>query len=182
MAKDNKTVYAILGLLNHEELTGYDIKKKIDGSLSFFWNAGFGQIYPSLKALVEEELVIKRVEVNDSRNRIVYSITQKGREELKNWLTIPAEKEYVKYEILLKLFFGSVLSVGDNIRNIEEFRDRNKPGLNILKLYKDELSKILHIDEDHIYFYLTVLFGEKIYNAYMEWSDEAIRLLNEYKK
>lgn len=182
MARDNKTIYAILGLLNHEDLTGYDIKKKIDVSLSFFWNVGFGQIYPTLKILVKDGLVTKWEEVNNGRKRIVYSITDSGREELKKWLSIPVEKESVKYEILLKLFFGSVLSPNDNIKLIEEFRNRNKNGVDMLKLFKNELSKILDQDNDHIYYYLTVLFGEKIYNAYMEWSEEAIKLLKESDK
>lgn len=29
MSKDNKTIYVILDLLNHEDSTGYDIKKRI---------------------------------------------------------------------------------------------------------------------------------------------------------
>jgi DNA-binding PadR family transcriptional regulator len=182
MARDNKTIYAILGLLNHEDLTGYDIKKRIDISLSLFWNIGFGQIYPTLKVLVKDELVIKKEEVNDSRKKIVYSITDKGREELKKWLLIPVEKEYVKYEILLKLFFGSAMSPDNNIKLIEEFQDRNKNGLDTLKLFKKELSKILDQDDAHVYYYLTVLFGEKIYNAYMEWSEEAIKLLKDLGK
>ena len=30
---------------------------------------------------------------------------------------------------------------------------------------------------DHLYYYLTVLFGEKVYSAYLEWADEATDLL-----
>ena len=36
MAREKKIDMVILGLLNHEELTGYDIKKRIDGAISFF--------------------------------------------------------------------------------------------------------------------------------------------------
>ena len=35
MAKDNKMNQVILGLLNHENLTGYEIKKRID---SYFFS------------------------------------------------------------------------------------------------------------------------------------------------
>jgi len=39
---DDRNLYCkidmvILGLLSHEDLTGYDIKKMIDGAISFFW-------------------------------------------------------------------------------------------------------------------------------------------------
>lgn len=182
MSRDNKTIYIILGLLNHEDLTGYDIKKRIDVSISLFWDVGFGQIYPSLKLMVKEGLVTKEEDGDNGRKRIVYSITGKGKEELRKWLGTPVEKENVKYEILLKLFFSSELPAEDNIRVIEEFRERNKGGLDMLRLFKKELSGILDKDSDHLHYYLTVLFGEKVYSAYLEWAEEAARLIREYNK
>lgn len=182
MTKDNTTVYAILGLLNHQDLTGYDIKKRFDVSLGFFWNASFGQIYPTLKSMEEAGLVCKTEEEPEGRARIVYSITEAGKEALQKWLMTVAEKEYVKYEILLKLFFGSIVPPEQNIKLISEFKNRNMQILNILQKYKEELSKVLHSDSDHLYYYLTVLFGEKIQKAYSDWADEAIKLLEEDEK
>lgn len=36
MASEKKLDCVILGLLSHEELTGYEIKKRMDTALSFF--------------------------------------------------------------------------------------------------------------------------------------------------
>ncbi len=52
-----KTRFVILGLLNEEPLSGYDIKKIIDIRMSFFWQESYGQIYPELAKLREEGLV-----------------------------------------------------------------------------------------------------------------------------
>ena len=57
MASDNKMNLVIRGLLDHEELTGYDIKKRIDGSLRYFWKGSFGSIYPALSSLEETGLI-----------------------------------------------------------------------------------------------------------------------------
>lgn len=51
MAKDRKIDMVILGLLAHENLTGYDIRKRIDNGISFFWKGSFGSIYPVLSAI-----------------------------------------------------------------------------------------------------------------------------------
>ena len=51
MAREKRINMVILGLLSHEDLTGYDMKKRIDNSISFFWNGSFGNIYPTLKEL-----------------------------------------------------------------------------------------------------------------------------------
>jgi DNA-binding PadR family transcriptional regulator len=181
MAKDNKTIYAILGLLNHMDMTGYDIKKRVDETLGFFWNVGFGQIYPTLRVMEEKELITKIEETGEGRNRIIYRVTQKGTEELRNYLRTPAEKESVKYEILLKLFFGSMLKPEENMNLIKDFKDRSVKDLNILTMYKEQLSRLLDTEEDHIYYYLTVIFGEKIYKAYQEWAEEAEALLSKMK-
>lgn len=181
MAKDNKTLYVILGLLAHEEMTGYDIKKRIDSSLSFFWDAGFGQIYPSLGVLESEGLVTKRTEVSEKRpTRIVYSITESGRQKLKQWLSTPVEKESVRYEILLRLFFGKQLPLEENIKRIDEFKSRNQASYETMLQFKKELSGILSQSEDHLYIYLTVLFGEKVYKAYLDWVEEATGILEQY--
>lgn len=181
MSKENKTVYAILGLLNHEPLTGYDIKKKIE-IIRYFWDAGFGQIYPTLKELESNGLIIQHYEtaaeesVNGSRReRKFYAITGPGREKLADWLAIPAAKENVRYEILLKLFFGSLNSPDRNIHNIRQFQSRNEANLNTLEQFEIELRSIIDSSPDHLYYWLTVLFGKYVYQAYLKWADEAIR-------
>lgn len=178
MPKENTTIYIILGLLNHEDLSGYDIKKRIDNQIRHFWEVGYGQIYPTLAKLETEGLVTRRVsEISGGPEKNLYSITDKGRDVLKNWLLTSEEKEYTKYEILLKLFFGSLATLEDNTNRIETFKSRQIEKLEMMKLYKENLGRVLDKDEDHIFYYLTVMFGEKIYRAYIEWADEAVRLL-----
>jgi len=185
MGKENKTVYVILGFLNHEDLTGYDIKKRIDTVLSYFWGAGFGQIYPTLSLLERKGWVTKR---NDSMGqkieRIIYAITDEGRDNLILWLAKPSENDKVKYEILLKLFFGSALDVQKNIDHIEKFKNNYEKELPVLKGFEKNLTQVKDEveDTDHLYYLLTVLFGEKIYGAYLEWSNEALALLKTYQK
>lgn len=183
MGRENKTIYAILGLLNHEDLTGYDIKKRIDLSLSYFWAAGFGQIYPSLNLMEKNGWVIKKIGNSDNnREKITYSITEDGRSELLKWLEAPVEKEFIKYEILLKLFFGSEIKADKNIENVKDFKQRYIGQIDILKRFEMELKSCLEESEDHLYYLLTVLFGEKLYKAYVEWADEAVELLENSKK
>lgn len=104
MANEKKIDCVILGLLSHEELTGYEIKKRIDTSLKYFWNASYGSIYPALNDLVNRGLATKREDTNSKRNKLIYTITENGRDYLKKWLTLPIEKDELRYETLLKLF------------------------------------------------------------------------------
>lgn len=178
MAKENTTIYIILGLLTHENMSGYDIKKKIDTSISNFWDVGYGQIYPTLKVLETDGLIEKRNDtLSKGPEKITYSITDSGRNELMKWLSLPAKKEYVKYEILLKIFFGSLLPETENIKKVMEFRENKLKDLNLFKLFEQSLKDVLTEDKAHYYYYLTALFGEYISKAYIDWADEAVTLL-----
>ena len=82
MAREKKIDMVILGLLSHDDLSGYDIKKRIDSMISFFWKGSFGNIYPALKDMEEAGLVNRISESDSGREKIIYKITDKGSESL----------------------------------------------------------------------------------------------------
>ena len=55
--KPRSSRFALLGLLALRPMSGYEIRKTIERSISNFWNESFGQIYPTLADLVAEGLV-----------------------------------------------------------------------------------------------------------------------------
>ncbi len=177
MAKDRKIDVVILGLLAHDDLTGYDIKKQIDGAINFFWKGSFGSIYPALSDMEKQGLVKRRKPDNTGgRERIVYHITQKGNDTLKTWLNDEKATNDLKYETLLKMYFGGAEDRRVTIRNIEIFEEQVKGNLEVLRIYKENLEKVLD-REDHIHYYLTVIFGIETYEAYLRWCNKAKRIL-----
>src|SRR5437588_784579 len=48
----------VLGMLRMGKRTGYEIKQLVDVSTRFFWAASYGQIYPELKRLDAQGLVV----------------------------------------------------------------------------------------------------------------------------
>lgn len=177
MAKDRKIDLVILGLLAHEELTGYDIKKRIDGAISYFWKGSFGSIYPSLNAMEQDGLVQKRKADNSgAREKIFYQITDSGRKVLCDWLRDEQACNDLKYETMLKLYFGGIEGREVTLRNIDVFEKKIREDLEILKVYKDNLEKVMN-DGDHLNYYLTVTFGIDTYEAYLKWCGKARKLL-----
>lgn len=95
--------FAILGLLSRESLTGYDLTKRFDTTIGFFWSAKHSQIYPELAALTKEGLVTFEVVTQTSKpNKKVYTITDQGREFLARWVGEPRDKRTVKDPLLLR--------------------------------------------------------------------------------
>jgi len=177
MANEKKIDCVILGLLSHEELTGYEIKKRMDTALKFFWNASYGSIYPALNDLVNRGLATKKEDTGSKRNKLIYTITNEGRNYLKKWLTLPVEKDELRYETLLKLFFGNEQGAGQAIYHIEAFEKKTEKNLQYLLGAEKNLNKSLNEDSAHTYYLLTVKFGIETYRTYLKWCKEAKNLL-----
>lgn len=159
-AKENTTIHIILGLLNHEDLSGCDIKKRADYMIASFWEIGYGQIYPTLAKLEQEGLVTKRISgESKGPERNLYSIIGAGRETLTQWLKVQEQKEYTKYEILLKLFFGSLVPMEESAKRIDAFKTRHMENLNMIQMFKANLQRVMDEDRDHLFFILPFCLG-----------------------
>ena len=178
MARERKIDMVILGLLSHEDLTGYDIQKRIDGAIRFFWKGSFGNIYPALKDMENQGLIVKSDTSVGGRERITYGITKEGKEVLKKWIADGQAGNELRYETLLKLFFGGAEKKEVTIRNIELFEAEIRQELKLLRSYGEALQQHLEA-EDHIYYYLTVSFGIDTYEAYLKWCIKAKNMLRE---
>ena len=79
--------YAVLGLLGMGAVSGYDIMKKFEKITGNFRNGSYGQIYPILKRLADQELATRSVEKQKGKpDRHIYSLTAKGGSVLRKWL------------------------------------------------------------------------------------------------
>jgi len=180
MAKENKSRYAVLGMLSTEPMSGYDIKKAIENSVANFWNESYGQIYPILKQLADAGLTTSHTEKQEGKpERYVYTLTDKGREELLHWLAEPVEHAVERNELLLKLFFGHEVSVTTSIEHVRQFR------MLMAALLQKYTGIIAYLNEhcmdapDMLYRRITVSYGLHRTQALVQWCDETIELLQQ---
>lgn len=181
MAREKKIDMVILGLLSHEDLTGYDIKKRIDKAVSFFWKGSFGNIYPTLKEMETKGLITKKDTYVGGREKITYHIEKQGRLQLVKWLSDEQAGNELRYETLLKLFFGGSVDKSVSVKNIEAFENHIRGELAILKGYAKTLGSNQE-EDDHLYYYLTVSFGIDSYEAYLKWCESAKKMLKKAAK
>lgn len=179
MEKKSTSLYALLGVLSLGPHSGYEIKKLIEQSLAHFWQEGYGQIYPNLKRLVELELATVELKRQDGKpDKKVYTITDLGENQLKDWLQTPVEQlPKEKHEILLKLFFGKNVDTLDNIAHVTLYQQRMEK---VLIVYR-QIEKALQIsddnDLDNVYQLMTVRNGIFHAKATLDWCEETIEVL-----
>lgn len=120
---------AILVSLSDGAMSGYDLAKHFDHTVGFFWRATHSQIYRELSKLKEKGHVsAKEIQQRGKPNRIIYSITDTGREALLAWSRQPCAPDPVKDDFLVRLYGLEHMDVAalrrHLIERLEGHRDR----------------------------------------------------------
>lgn len=103
--------YAILGLLSWKPFSGYDLKKILSESDVFYWSGNNNQIYNSLVALHRDGWVSQEVLPQENLPaRKEYSITEKGRAALHDWVRSAPELPELHANFLIQLACAAELN------------------------------------------------------------------------
>jgi PadR family transcriptional regulator AphA len=134
----NTLSFGLLCILATDNYTGYELMLKIQP----FWQAKHSQIYPLLAALEKDGLVqYEEVVQSDKPDKKIYSITEKGQSELKQWIAQPSAEPVTRDEMLLKAFCISIVDI-DVIHTLFEEREQMyNEKLTKYKKYYDDLNR-----------------------------------------
>lgn len=180
-----KTRYVILGLLQEENLSGYELKKIIDIRMGFFWQESYGQIYPELANMKAEGLI----DTADSesldkagREKIKYKITPKGLEVLEHWMEAENEKDTIRSEFLLKLYFSTNQNVTKMRKHLLQFQAQAEQKLFLFGMFEQELRKDISLHNNHKQILSVLDLGIRQAKLYADWSKEMLESLEQEEK
>jgi DNA-binding PadR family transcriptional regulator len=176
--------HAILTALNDAACSGYDLAKRFDGSVGFFWNASHQQIYRELTKLEESGYIEPTVIHQDNRpDKKNYLVTPAGQDYLRSWIAEPSTVAYPKDELLVKLFAGDLVDRDVILAALEQHRVQHQDRLNTY--YSIEQQIFAHpvrvasprenkLNRPQRYQYLTLRQGIRLETAWLAWCAEAI--------
>ncbi|GLC82536.1 PadR family transcriptional regulator [Lacrimispora brassicae] len=179
--------YGLLGLLNYGSMTGYELDKAFKDSLSFFWQAKNSQIYRELDAMeCWGWLTSERIIQSEKPNKRVYAITDKGKAELSNWLSLPesdiADAMRVRSAFLMRVFFAGETSTEQSLELLRAYREKcleSSKGMNAAHDAIAEYEAVVSDDEKSKYWKIAALYGDAFFHAGLTWADKAIAILEE---
>lgn len=81
---------AILALLRIGPMSGYELQKQFSQSVGHVWHAPDSQIYPELRKMEQEALVVGEEQVRGSvGRRRIYHVTEAGEQAFLAWMNSP---------------------------------------------------------------------------------------------
>ncbi|GIP33414.1 PadR family transcriptional regulator [Paenibacillus sp. J2TS4] len=162
----------ILGFLLDGPMTGYDLKGKFDESVSYFFEATFSGIYPALRKMESEGLVIKEVLLQEGKpNKNVFAITDKGRTAFADYLASPVAQSVQRSDLLLRIFFGSHCSEEQIVKWLTQEQARLQDGLAHLLAMQEALLKDPETDPFRL---KTLSFGMEQLRLSLQWIDNEL--------
>lgn len=170
--------HAILGFLSFVPLSGYDLKKAFDNSVSHFWPANQSQIYRTLADLDEQGLVEKEVIPREERLDVkIYSITPAGRNELHRWLATPLPEQEMREPFLIQIYFGGLLSNEEMINLLQNEMEIARERIQVyIEIYQSVYGYSGDVMDPRAKFMsmLTLEYGLYSNRAFLEWAQNAM--------
>jgi DNA-binding PadR family transcriptional regulator len=168
---------AILGLISQRPLTGYDLRKVFATTPMGHFSSSPGAIYPALRRIEEAGWI--RSDTSESRTRrqrLVYEITARGRNVLKERLSQPVTEEDVTWhmdDLMMRFaFMDGVVGRQMTVRFLRDFAARIDAHAADLRRYLEGARSILPACGR-----LAMESGIQSYEMNAQWARRAIQEL-----
>ena len=114
--------YEILGLVGSTGVGTHDLRRMVKQGRMLDW-AGESQYYVEPKRLAALGYLDARKEPGKTRDRTVYTLTDKGREALREWARTPVHVTPVKSELLTRLLIADLVGEAPTRESIVSIRE-----------------------------------------------------------
>jgi DNA-binding PadR family transcriptional regulator len=176
--RQNRTRFVVLGMLTIGPMTGYGLRQRIAGSVGYFWQESYGQLYPTLRALVAERLVEARpTRGRPGRSGATYHLTARGHAALATWVAKPSVIQPKRNEVLLKVFFGGAVGPRVTARNLERVAAKIRAERAELEAIAARVDPVKACHPNARYGLLTLDFGLTFERAALEWIEHARKVI-----
>lgn len=179
--------YILLGFLNYQPMTGYDLKRLVDDSTAHFWHAYHSQIYTTLRKMEQDGLVTSVIDDSDEKlERRIYEITEQGKSQLKQWLgrtltELPPSKD----GLLVRLFFSGSRDPEEVLDELRFQRQLHQQQLELYQQIKPEeypakfepTDDRVNFEREAKFWRITLENGRSYEQMYLKWLDETIAKL-----
>lgn len=172
--------HALLVSLTERAGSGYELARRFDKSIGFFWSASHQQIYRVLKRMEEQGWVTSRAVAQESRpDKKVYTVSPAGRAELAHWIATPAEDVGpLRSELGVKIRAAAHGDLAALCSEVARHREAHVQRLELYRLIeKKDFPDPHRLTGTALHQYLVLRGGIRVESGFAEWCDEVLAAL-----
>jgi DNA-binding PadR family transcriptional regulator len=172
----NPLSYVVLALIGEGGASPHDLVDMTRRGARLYWSAAPSKIYAEPKRLEGLGYVTSRREPGRTRERSFYTLTEAGREALRDWLAEPSGFPRIYHDAVVRLVAGGLVDDGTLLESVRALR----PELAELAGLLDEADRVAE-SLPHKARHLTLVhsLGRKLLAAHEEWLDEVEQALDQ---
>jgi DNA-binding PadR family transcriptional regulator len=173
--------HALLVSLLEKPSSGYELARRFDRSIGYFWHATHQQIYRVLSRMEASDWIAAEVHAGETApDSRVFTVTTEGRAELLRWMAEPVEPEGTRDALMVKLR-GAAFGTPDDL--IPELEHHRATHANRLTCYRVIEARDFagQLDRQHALQYQVLKSGIRFEQGWLEWCEEALDLLHSFK-
>jgi PadR family transcriptional regulator, regulatory protein AphA len=165
--------YEILGLVGRQGAGAHDLLRLARRGRMLAW-AGESQYYTEPKRLAKLGYLSTRKEPGKTRERTVYTLTEKGLEALRAWARTPVRFTPLKSEVLQRMLICDLVGERVTREGIATLRDDIHDLFAVLEDAERTAQELPHRQR---YLMLTIGFLRRLFELHLDWIDEVEREL-----
>ncbi len=170
--------HVLLTSLIEKPSTGFELARRFDRSMGFFWNATHQQIYRELNGMQKKGWISTLEDQSDTGRKKTYQVEQLGRIELTEWLVKQGQPAQLREEIMVRLRVEAQLGGNSVLPELERHLELHRENL---KLYQQIFAKdFAHTDDQDrtLYIHKMILqLGIDLENGWIKWLKQVISQL-----
>src|SRR5215208_722020 len=145
------TSYAVLAQVAVRPWSTYELVQQRVRYFRYVWPRAESAIYREAKRLSSMGLIEGKKEYIGKRARTVYSITEDGKEALREWMGTPISAFSMNFEAILRIFAAPLGTKEEIIRTVEQVRADTQEMLQFAGEVKQEFIDGINVTQDQVY-------------------------------
>ena len=173
--------HALLTSLLEKSSSGYDLARRFDKSIGFFWHATHQQIYRELARMEKSEWIASAAAPDGGKTRKrIYQVLAAGRHELQCWAKEPTAPMDMRDELMVRLRADAVVGPLGLDGEIERRMALHQLRLNAYRAFEQrDFSADKLLSREAQIQYLILKTGIMVEEGWISWSREAIAVLRQ---
>jgi len=169
------TSYAVLAQLALRPWSTYELARQRVRYFRYVWPRAESAIYREVKRLAAKGLAMAKREYVGKRPRTVYSITEAGRETLREWLGTPVSPFAMDFEAMIRLFIAPLGTKEQIVATLEQVRSDAQDMLHFGGAVRQEFLEGRAALQDQVYIRaLAVDFFVSLLHTVDGWAERTL--------
>lgn len=174
--------HALLTALLEQSSSGFDLAKRFDRSMSYYWHATHQQIYREL-AKMEQQGWIESQAAPNSKSRIkTYTVLPAGQHELLRWTQQPSEVIPLREALMIKLRAEALLDAVDLQPEIQARLAEHQQRLKVYLQIETEYFAMPNPTRPQRLRHLILQTGMQHERNSMAWLEQMLQVLHQQQK